>query len=381
MGSTDSALPVFAVCGFIAGPDGLTGLVATLPSIDSDAVLDPNSAIEFAGRPICASNGEALFLSDPEAPNITRYMLNDVGQLVRGETVSFANFGTGPLSGIQPDLMQFISAERAYFVDVALGQLIVWNPTEMTAIGSIDLTVPTPEGLMPTGIGGISRRGGQLVLPFGYATSDDVNASTTSFVFVNTTTDDVTVDTVDSCGSVQTALTDESGDTYFASSAVGAVFHRLALPGAAPPCVVRVRAGSSAIDDGFAQDLRDFVGGSMAASLLQGPRNSGFLTAYDETVAPIGSDPDLTQLIGTPAWRLHRVDEVGVSTTAAPVLDVPLGGGRILSIFVDGRTLIIVPEADFSGSTAYDVTNATDTISATEAISAPVILYSAVRLR
>ena len=380
-GTLPTQTPVFAVCAFITGPDGLTGVVSTVPSIDSDGVFDPSTAIAFGGRPICASDGRALFVSDPEAPNITRYTLNADNRLVPGETVSFAGFGTGPLEGIQPELMQFITDDRAYFVDVALGQLIVWNPNEMTTIGVIDLSIQTPEGLMPAGIGGIARRGNQLILPFAYRTPDGLNASTTSFAFIDTTTDEVTVDTVDSCGAVQTALTTESGDTYFASNAFAAGNHRLELAGSFPPCLVRARVGAGSIDRSFGLDLRSLVGGSMAASLLQGPSSSGFLTAYDESVVPIGDDLTSAELIGIPAWRLHRVDGVGMSTTATPVLGVPLGGGRITGIVVDGRTLIVVPDADFSGATAYDITEASETVEATEAISAPAFLYSAVQLR
>ncbi len=372
--------PAFAVCGFTIGPDGLTGLVDVLPSIDDDAVFDPSTAIEFGGRPICATDGEALYLSDPEAPNITRFTLGDDGRLVEGDTVSFMRFGTGPLSGIQVDLMQFISPEKAYFVDVAQAQVIIWNPTAMTTIGSIALDIETPEGLVPAGIGGITRRGDQLILPFSYGRESGVNSDTTSFAFVDLTTDAFTVETVTGCGALQTSMTDEAGDTYLASNAVSAIGFRVGLEDAFPPCVVRIRAGASSVDRTFDLELNSLVGGSMSASLLQGPGSSGFLTAYDETVVPIeGIDP--ARLIATPAWRLHRVDGPGTATTATRVLGVPLGAGRIGSIVVDGRTLIWVPNAEFSETTAYDITNATDSVAAIEALTAPAVLYAAVRLR
>ncbi|MEM8609865.1 MAG: hypothetical protein AAGF92_22405 [Myxococcota bacterium] len=369
--------PVFAICAFTFDPTQLIGLVGTLPSIDADQEFDRSDAFDFSGRPICAAYGGALFVSDPESPSVTRYDLDDAGSLVRGETVSFANFGLGPLSGIQPELMQFISDERAYFIDRAQRIAVIWNPTTMVVIDSVELPVETPDGLVPAGGGGIATLGTTIVIPFAFLTDLGVNASTTVFVFLDTTTDTVTTDTFPDCGGIQNARTVANGDTYFASNAVSAANFRLGLPDSFPPCLARLPAGATAIDRDFELDLRDLVDGAPAASMLAGPGDSGFLTAYDESLVPITGDEDAGQIVVADAWRVYRAEQTGVNAPATLVTDLPVGAGRLGGLVADGRTYIFLPAADLSGSTAYDVTDA----AAVEAITASSLIYYVARLR
>lgn len=372
----EGAESVFVVCAFIVGAE-FTGFVATVPSLGSDQVFDLSAAIEVGGRPICAAQGEEVFVTDPTRPAITKYTLDDAGVLIQGDTVSFANVGSGPLDGIQTELIQFIDAERAYFIDRSLLQAVIWNPSTMEVIGSVDIPLPIPDGLTLSGGGGIVRRGTTIVMPFGFSTNLDVNASTEVFAFLDTTTDTVTFDTFTECGAIQTARTMANGDTYFASNAVAAASYRLGLPGSFPPCVVRLPSGAMAIDRDFTLELNDLVGGAPAASLLPGPGDSAFLAAYDESVRPISDSDSAAEIVGADAWRVYSVEDTGASAPAAPVPGVPLVAGRLLYAVVDGSSLLFLGEADFSGSTAYDLTGETGE----PGIFAPAVMYYAARLR
>ena len=145
MGATggDGGLEPFrgaVLCTAVFAPDR-TGFIRLVPQ----AELDPGDeidafegAIEVAGGVSCATWENAVFAASFESPTITRYDVVD-GQLVRGETVSFINFGVTSLAGLSEDVQVF-SDTKAYFLDPATSQIVVWNPTAMETVEALPLT-------------------------------------------------------------------------------------------------------------------------------------------------------------------------------------------------------------------------------------------------
>ncbi|MEO0602926.1 MAG: hypothetical protein AAF211_15910 [Myxococcota bacterium] len=375
--SPDPAL--FAACTFILGPDGQTGLVGTVDSLDADGTFDPAEAIEFAdGRPICASDGESLFVSSPVSPEVTRYDLQD-GALVPGPTVSFANLGIGPLAGIQPELMQFVSDDRAYLVDPVSQQVAVFDPTAMEVRGAIALDIEPPEGTVASGVRGILRTGDDVVIPFSLASAQGIAISTTIFAVVDTVTDDVTYATSTNCGSLAGSQQTTSGALVFASNEVSAVVNAAELPGAFQPCLLDKEEGVP-FETANLIDLQALAGGDLAGGFARGPGNTAFFNAFDETIAPL-PEGDPFEALGVPAWTVRRIADLDAAETSEPVLGVPPGAGRLQWSFVDGRSFVIVLAADFASTTLYEVTNVDADTPATEALTAPAIVYSLFRLR
>lgn len=377
-GEPESAL--YGACAFIVGPEGLTGLVGTVDSIDSDGVFDASQAIEFpSGRPICASDGESLFVTDPGSPEMTKWVVED-GALVAAQTVSFANFGVGPLEGIQPQLIQFLSETRAYLVDVANRQVVIFDPSVMQTRGSIALDFEPPEGLTPSGARGILQAEDSLVVPFSLVDQLGVGVDSTIFAVIDTNTDEVSFATATGCGSIGGSQLTSSGALLFASNEAAAASHAAGLPGTFEPCLFDKDEGVP-FDMASIIDLQALAGGDVAGGFAPGPGNTGFFLGYDESIAPLPTEQDPMALIVTEAWTLRRIADLDNATSSEPVLGVPAAGGRLQWTVVDGRTLVIAPAGDFSETVTYDVTKVDATTPAIEAITVPAILYSVFRLQ
>ena len=200
-----------------------------------------------------------MFALSFESPTIPRYDEVD-GELVQGETVSFANFGLTSLAS--SDQTQLLSDTKAYFLDVSSSQIIVWNPSAMETIGSIPLAIPSPpEGLRQWRLRFIAIDG-QVVAYNDYLNEQDVLTARSDFWWIDPETDEVVgTDTTEQCGNLQSSVSRATnGDVYIGMSGGAAMEHALGLPGSFPPCAVRIRAGAREVDFTYLADLNDLTG-------------------------------------------------------------------------------------------------------------------------
>ncbi|MEN0067498.1 MAG: hypothetical protein AAGA48_35530 [Myxococcota bacterium] len=370
---------LLVACAFILGTDGMTGLIGAIDSLDADGTFDPTQAIPVNdGRPICATYGGALFATSPTSPELTRYDVVD-GTLVPGTTISFAGLGIGPLQGINSELFQFVDDERAYFVDSPSRQLAVFDPSSMELRGSVSLDFDPPKGLSILGVRGTIRTGDELIVPFSLSNDQGITVSTTVFAIVDTTTDAVTFETSTSCGSLAGSQETASGSLVFTSNEAAGVAGHFGLPGAFPACLLD-KAADGTFANATGIDLTEIAGGDIAGGFARGPGNTAFFNAYDETLVPLPKKPDLGAVLGAAAWTVRRIPDLDDPTTSEPVLGVPPGAGRLQWMVVDGRSFVIVLNADLT-TTLYDVTNTDGETPAVEALQVPAILYSAFRVR
>ena len=182
---------------------------------------------------------------------------------------------------------------------------------------------------------------------------------------------------VTTCGGPNWSKLTASGDVYFAQGGATVAAHIAGIPETSPQCMLRVNAGQTEIDDSFVFSPNSYTGAPTAA-LLPGPGDSGYVMAYDASLGPAPGGLDPSAVVFAPAWRLHFVEEVGVSTTATLVDGVEPAAGRPTAFLVDDRTYLSLGAIDFSSSTLVDVT---DPRAPVIGATAPGVIETVFRLR
>ena len=348
------------LCSLGFTPTGTPGFIRLVPDeelegADQGQQIDSlEGAIEFAGGVACAVQGRSVFAFDFESPTITRFDEVD-GALVEGETVSFANFGLSSLATTRPPLV-FVSNQKAYYLDGASEQLIVWNPEAMETIGSIPLTVSDPpEGLRQTGFR-VIRIDDQVVTYNNYQNEQQITAARTDFWWIDPETDEiVATDVTEQCGNLQTVSTATNGDTYIGMSGAIAMEHALGLPGSFPPCAIRIRAGTREVDPTYLADFNALTGGLPTSGPIPVENDRGLLLAYDTSNIPI--DPTLTarELAEVPSWNFYEW-ELGTEQPATLVESIPTGPAGIATREFDGRAFLARVASDRSSTELLDLT-------------------------
>src|SRR5690606_9502059 len=107
-------------------------------ALASGATVGFDDGVEIPGVAIGVSFGDDpyLYVGASDAPEIVRYALTEQG-LVEDARVSLAGAGTTSVGGYQSNLL-LVSKEKAYYIDQAKDQLVVWNPTTMEVTGSVE---------------------------------------------------------------------------------------------------------------------------------------------------------------------------------------------------------------------------------------------------
>ena len=353
---TPQLATTFGVAGFSFAPDGNIGVLSIVESLDSGKT-DLSASLVIPGGANFASDGNGnIFVGRVDAPSLTRYTLSEDGNLEEGPTVSFANSGIVSLGGFS-EQFQFISDERAYFIDGVTSQVIVWNPTEMifeSAFSMGDFAVPAGQSAI---LGGAIRSGDRIIAYVRYVDSEGVTRSRTAVVFIDTQTNTATIDFSETCGGISGLVEATNGDVYFASNNISAVNFEFGLEGSFEPCWMKVLAGTNEIDDSFNLNPNSLTNSTLTATLVPGPGNSAYISAYDKSLLPINPSSTPREVQSSEAWRLWRINDLNDLTQATLLEDFPAGGGAFFTFSVNDNTYISNLKQDFSGGSLINVTD------------------------
>lgn len=330
----------------------ITSYFHVAASLDEGTELDPARALEVAGSARLYSYAGGWFaIGGGETPNITRYSLNDQGELIPGETISLQPFGVADLW----DTVYFISSEKAYYPDRAGAQLVVWNPSTMEVTGTVALPDTIREGYLALYSYVPVMDGDQLLFSVGWFDwENDRVLPETGLVVLDTTSDTVTRFDVDTrCGGVTTPVVTESGDAYFVSSALAGAAYRLERVTTAP-CALRIRAGEDAFDTEYLAALGEVAGAEIAGEPVGGRGQEIFLRVLDDELATTEDVAATWEITGQLAWRWVRWN---VDTDAiTPVTELEPSTADVVWFEVDGRMFGTETTADYSETTIIDLT-------------------------
>ncbi len=351
-----AAGPLYAVSvtSVAQGFDFSTAMIMSVPSL-AEGVADPKTGIEVGAGELRIWPGATagvVFAVLGEEAAIARYELDSSGRLVATGKLGLASVGITTFNS--GEAIRVVSEDKAYFLDPASWQAVVFDPSSMSILDTLDLG-----GLAHTTTGYFAwvpsaLRGNELVAMTYYLDwqAETVEALTRA-VFIDTETDEVSVAETTACGGVGYLTWTDSGDLLGAQDTWSAATYRLGRGPA--PCMARIEAGSHEFDEGFEvpalKETTLAVGG-----LVPGPGGSMFMRVLDEELAPVDADSSVIGLFSMPAWRTVRLPG-DLSGDFEPVATLAPTAGGLTWFQVDGTVYVNDSAADYTESTLVNMSN------------------------
>jgi hypothetical protein len=355
----------------INSPEAVSSYTAIVPVVDAATDARLRAGYETSGVVPSTYQG-FLYMPGGAEPTMTKYAVSATGEFTEVGKMSFgafgvANVGTGPVIGVN-----MVAPDKAYLLDDANQQLIVWNPETMELTGTVVDLAPAlaVEGLdawrpqiFLSGAPGFARqRGNLLFVPVSWRNFDayELFAPTAGLLVIDVETDRVVHLLRDErlADSIYTVVT-EAGDLYLFSGALG-ISHQRVRGTAAPGGALRVRSGEDTFDPDYFIDLNAAVGNRPASTPVWAGGSSVYLKAYHEERSPITAsiEANPNALIGLQAWRYWKVDLEGAEP-AREMTELPWTStdGFFYRIEEEDRLFLGVMTADFSRTTLYEATD------------------------
>jgi hypothetical protein len=350
--------PFYAIATEVYGADfsTSTSFIRLVSSLDV-AEIDLASAREYNGRATVGTVGRWLFIMDGEQPIVERFSVAADGSLTLDGELSFANYGM-PYWTIDAWGNTMVSPTKAYFSNPGDGSLIVWNPTSMEIVRELPLPMLAPAGLelqsSPAHL-----QGDRLFRLFSWASFDtfEFSRAPQQLGVYDAVSDELLSLVEDNrCPAVYSEpFADEAGALYF-SNHVWSPMETL-VKGAAQSCALRVLAGETAFDPDWQFRYADFADGREGAVLRYVGAGQALADIFHDERTPISSDTDPSELGASSNWRLWTVDlETG---NGAPIEGLDFKPGGYNDVHVGGRSLILMPSADYARTTGYELVDGT----------------------
>jgi hypothetical protein len=354
--NTGDGAPVFAVGSTTFSQEGVSSYVALVPGLGPEVNVDYERVLELpAGGRIWGSTalpGELLAVNN-ETATVTRYGLTRSGELEPRETLGFSAHGITAFSAESGTRIDVVSPSKAYLFDGGTAQAVVFDPSSMVISGVIDLGALVRDGWRTSfGFSETLLRGEELVVfTFYEDMAAQQHAAELRLALVDTRSDTATVVADSRCPATY-AMRTNSGDIYFSSDGRAAAYHRTQPSSTPTPCLLRLNAGSPALDPSFRMDLASLTGGLATGGLVPAGAAAAFVLALDEGLATISETTLPSELYGSRAWRWWRVD-LGSESAGARIDSPGPSAGGVVFMRVDGESYANDSAPDYSSSTLF----------------------------
>ncbi|RYZ07454.1 MAG: hypothetical protein EOO73_12450 [Myxococcales bacterium] len=347
--------PLFAVPTQVYGADFATSTsyVAFVPSLDVERIqLD--DARELNERGTVAKLGDYFFMASSSKPVVDRFELQADGSLAPAGSLNFSNYGLPEYFTLDAWGGVLVDAERAYVFNAADGSHVAWNPTTLEITGTIEGPGVVKEGYNLESIAVV--RGDRMYRVFtllNYETWEFLPSP--QYLAVYDLKTDELIDLVEDSRCPQLysrPFVDEQGDIYFS----GWVWTPgLTLTGDYPAsCSLRIKAGEDTFDPDWQLDFAaDITEGREAAVMRPLGDGKVLLDVFHDERVTIDEATDPQELSNTPNWRLWMVDLK--TKQGAPIDSLGFKAGGYSDVQVDGRNFLMVPNEDYSETTAYEL--------------------------
>lgn len=351
----ESAKPLYAVPSEVYGADfaDSTSYVPIVSSLDVDEIsLD--DAREVNGRASLGKVGKWVFIAGATEPVVNRFEVTEAGELDDAGSLNFMNYGVPEHFSIDAWGAVLIDETKAYIFNGSDGSHIVWNPTTLKITGEIKGPDITKEGYNLESVAIV--RGKRMYRLFTLLNYDSWEfLPEPQYLTIYDLEKDEIIETVEETRCPQLysrPFIDEKGDIYFS----GWVWTPgLTLTGDYPKsCALRIKKDEDEFDAdwqlNFADDLTD---GREAGILRYLGKGKALLDVFHNERVEIDERTDAQKLANTPNWRLWTVDLEKMTGTPMEGLDFKAGG--YTDVQVDDRTFLLVPNENYSETTAYEI--------------------------
>ena len=331
-----------------------TSYIPVVSSLDVEEISLDN-AKELNGRASVGVVGKWLFIAGSTEPVVTRYEITEDGKLKEDGKLNFMNYGVPEFFAIDSWGALFVNEEKAYIFNGSDGSHIVWNPTTLEITGEIKGPDVTREGYNLESIAVV--RGNRMYRIFtllNYDTWEFLRAP--QYLAVYDLDKDEIIELVEETRCPQLynrPFIDEKGDIYFS----GWVWTPgLALTSDYPKsCALRVKKDEDVFDQDYKLNFADITDGREGAMLRYLGKGQALLDVFhaERVEGGINKDTDAQELVNLPNWRLWKIDLEKKSGGPIESLDYKAGG--FTDVAIDGRNFLLVPNEDYSETTAYEL--------------------------
>lgn len=347
-GTSEHYYPTSSV---VFGDDGQSTYVSLLRSLDSQEI-DPAKAREFAGWADMWVHDGKVFMTDGEAPELTRYSVTQTGSLVEEGRLSFQNYGTDTAAFWRN---RFVASDKAYLFVMDERRIVVWDPSAMRISRTFDLPELADRGAHTPYVTidrGAIVRGNRLYATVGWGDWDNYSLANDSVILVIDTEHDEVVDVLAvPCPDLNVASMDDRGDIYFSNWVYG-IGPSLFEAGAAT-CAVRVKAGENTLDDSWSLAFAEVTGGRQAAALRLIGGGKALISVFHHERVEITPEADRWMIADSANWRSWTLD---VDTLEAAELDgLDWHAGGFYASRIDGRNHVFIPSADYSSTKGFEL--------------------------
>lgn len=341
---------VYVIESLIFGDEGQFSYVLLLPSLDVGPTLTLDRGREFPDYAPADPVGDKLAVASGDQPTLTFYSITDELAWVEQGALSFARFTSLPLEA-----------------NLAVSERKAYVPFDTTNHGVYDLAtlevgaevgapgdIPLLDGGLPAYRGyGHLLRGTTLFQPYYYA-SDDFHAYAprSRIAAIDVASDELGASLEVPCPHLHITTADEQGNLYF-SNGQGSIAAAILTPGHAPNCFARVNAGEQAIAPSSVTYFRDLAGGREGSNLFYIGDGKALFNVYHAERDQLSAETPFETVDFSSSYHLWTLD---LATGEAAMLEgLDYSGGQFVALRIDGRTLITIPEPDYSSTAFYEV--------------------------
>ncbi|MEL6339342.1 MAG: hypothetical protein AAFQ65_05495 [Myxococcota bacterium] len=371
-----------------------TSFINTVSSLNADVTIDQSNALELSGYLVLETTDEipeTFFAARTNSPVVERYEITSEGGVERTGTLNLGGLGAS-YATFSLSVFHFESATRAFMMQDETLNVVVWNPSTMEIIETVDLSseLAAPEGTS-TAIFEAREDQGRFVVMAGYRrpAPDNTHIPLSRVAFVDLNTLDTSIDEQSSCGYLLYSFLAPDGFLYYASHPNQASIVAAGVGGdpTSPHCMVRVQSGSTEFDASFFLDLNEILGRPIAAVIPGGEDGRVFATAYPEDGEQFNGANRFDLRI-SPVWEFYDFELGDAEATIRPLEGTPVTTDQVFASVVpvdnengtavDTPFLHVLPTDGFSG---VDLYNATDPNNWVPQARVPGFLYKVRRVR
>lgn len=350
---TESGSPKYVLGNEIYSAEGSTSYLNVLDSLDIEG-LDEKLAVEYSGgRATFATYNGWLFVASPEEPLLTRFSIDDRGNLSKEAELSFANYGVTSLT-IDEWSINFIDEHKSYIVNYDDGGTIIVDPTSMEITGEIPAPDLAPrEGWSLNGGTGFVRDG-KLFRTVFWSNWDSYDTSREQFLAVYDTERDELLELIPEprCPGLGNRVSQDAQGYLYFSNWIWNVTETLTKD-APESCALRIAPGDDRFDPDWVLRFPELTEGRQGAMLNVLATGQALLSVFHDERVDIDEQTDPSELAGTDNWRIWSVDLQRQSAQPVPGLDWMAGAASNFDI--DGRSLVFVPGKEWSITHVYEL--------------------------
>lgn len=341
----------FPTSSVVFGQDAISTYLSLLHTLDLQAI-DYAAAREFAGWADLWVHGGKVFITDGEAPALTRYTVATGGALEQDDRLSFANYGADTAAFWKN---VFVTPTKAFLFVPGSREVVVWDPAALEITGTFALPELSDRGsqqLYVTTDRSAVVRGKRLYVPVAWGNWDDVSLSHDSAVVViDTNLDEVVASLPVACPDLNVGTIDDRGDIYFSNWVYGVT--PALFEGGPHTCAVRIKAGQDVIDDGWSLTFADATGGREAAALRFIGGGKALVSVFHDEEAALTPESDRFATLDAPHWKFWTLDLE--TRSAQPVEGIGRHSGGYYSTRIDERNMLFVPSGDYASTDAIEL--------------------------